>query len=163
MSNIEVEDNSRYETYAYFYVANFEGDASAITRKLELEPTRTWHKGDSYLPFKTSDFVKTETYSNWEIHSPLERSEIFLDAHIEAVLDLIEPKREQILQFQAQGYDIGINCVGYYHCANPGFHMSAKLLSRLASFSFDVDLDLYCSCEDDNEEQTQESLESEGA
>ena len=154
MSDIEIEDNSRYETYAYFYVCGFEGNASVITRKIEVEPTRIWHKGDTCLP------NKTRTYSNWEIHSPLERSEIFMDAHLEAVLDIIEPKVTQILELQAQGCDIGINCVGYYTDANPGFHLSAKLLSRLAAFSFDVDFDLYCSCADDDEEQKQESSES---
>ena len=149
-----VEDNSRYETYAYFYVSDFDGEASAITQTLGIEPTETWQKGDAgRYPQRSGEF------SNWEVHSPLERSEIFLDAHIEAVLNIIEPKLTQILELQMQGCDIGINCVGYYTDANPGFHLSAKLLSRLAAFSFDVDFDLYCSCADDGEEQTQESSE----
>ncbi len=83
-----------------------------------------------------------------------------MDTHIEAVLDIIEPKRTQILELQAQGCTIGMNCVGYYHSPNPGFGLSAKLLSRLAAFSLDVDFDLYCSCADDDEEQKKESLES---
>ena len=153
MSNVEIENNSRYDTYAYFYVSDFEGDASEITRKLELEPTETWHKGDAWLP------VKTRPFSRWKLHSPIDRSEIFLDAHIEAVLDLIELKRAQILELQTQGCTIGINCVGSYYDAHPGFGLSANLLSRLAAFSFDVDFDLYCLCADDNEEQTQKSVE----
>jgi Domain of unknown function (DUF4279) len=76
----------------------------------------------------------------------LDHSEIFLDAHIEAVLNLIEPKRSLIAELQAHDYKIGINCVGYYDGTHPGFRLSAKLISRLAAFSFDVDFDLYCLC-----------------
>ena len=156
MSNVKIEeDNSRCKTYAYFYVSDFEGEASEITRKLEIEPTETWLKGDAwYHPQRPRPF------SRWKLCSPLDRSEIFLDTHIEAVLDIIEPKRTQILELQTQGYTIGMNCVGYYYSANPGFGLSAKLLSRLAAFQMDVDFDLYCSCADDDEEQKQESSES---
>ena len=155
MSDVEIEDNSRYDTYAYFYVSDFDGDASEITHKLELEPTQTWHKGDVWL---RAPRLRPE--SNWEIHSSIDRSEIFLDAHIEAVLDIIEPKKAQILELQAQGCTIGINCVGLYYDAHPGFNLPAKLLSRLAAFSMDVDFDLYCLCADDDEEQKQESSEN---
>jgi len=147
MSDVEIEDNSRYDTYAYFYVSDFDGDASEITRKLELKPTETWHKGDAWLP------VKTRPFSRWKIHSFVDRSEIFLDAHIESVLDIIEPKQTQILELRAQGCTIGINCVGYYYDAHPGFNLSAKLLSRLAAFSLDVDFDLYCLCADEEKEE----------
>ncbi len=159
MSNVEIEDNSRYNTWAYFYVCNFEGNASEITRKLELEPTKTWHKGDVWF---RAPRLRPE--SNWEIHSPVDRSEIFLDAHIKAVLDIIEPKRVQIAELQAQGCTIGINCVGSYYGSHPGFNLSAELLSRLAAFSMDVDFDLYCYCADEEEEeQSQEFSESKGA
>lgn len=134
------------KTYAYFYVSNFEGEPSLISQRLELEPAKTWLKGDSWLP------NKSRLQSNWEIHSRIEHSEIFLHAHIEAVLDIIEPKRLQILELREQGCDIGINCVGYFYSEHPGFHLSAELLSRLAAFSLDVDFDLYCLCADDNEE-----------
>lgn len=135
----------------YFYVSGFDGDASEISGKLELEPTQTWHKGDAWLP------VKTRSFSNWEIHSSLDRSEIFLDAHIKAVLDIIEPRRAQILELQSQGCDIGINCVGYYYGTHPGFGLSAELLSRLAAFSMDVDFDLYCLCANDEEPNSSEN------
>ena len=147
MSLVEAkQSNSRYDTYAYFYVFDFEGEASEISRKLELEPTETWLKGDAWLP------NKPRPHSNWEIHSPVDRSEIFLDTHIKAVLDIIEPKRLKIFELREQGGDIGINCVGYYYSEHPGFHLSAELLSRLAAFSLDVDFDLYCLSAEDNEE-----------
>lgn len=119
-SNVEIkEDSSRYDTWAYFYVSKFEGNTSEITRKLELEPTKTWRKGDVWF---RAPRLRPE--SNWQIHSPVDRSEIFLDVHIEALLDIIEPKRAQISELQAQGCDIGINCVGSYYGTHPGFNLA---------------------------------------
>ena len=134
-----------FQTYAYFYILDFEGDPLEISRKLELAPTKTWLKGDEWLPNKPRE------NNHWEIHSPIDRSEMFLDTHIEAVLNIIEPQRSQILSLRKQGCEIGINCVGYYYSENPGFHLSAELLSRLATFSMDVDFDLYCLDANDKE------------
>lgn len=130
-----------FKTYAYFYVSGFEGEPSEISRKLELTPMKTWIKGDAWLPSKLRE------NNNWEIHSSIDSSEMFLDRHIESVLEIIEPKRSQILLLRKQGCSIGINCVGYYYDEHPGFHLSAELISRLAAFSIDVDFDLYCLSE----------------
>lgn len=127
-----------FETYAYFFVCDFEENPSEITDKLEIQPTKTWMKGDIGLTNKLREF------NNWEVHSPLERSEIFLNKHIEAVLDIIEPKQVLILKFRENGWHIGINCVGYYSDEHPGFHLSSNIISRLAKLSLDVDFDLYC-------------------
>ena len=132
-----------FKTYAYFYISGFEVEPSEISRKLELSPTKTWLKGDEWLPNKSRE------NNNWEIHSSIDSSEMFLDKHIESVLDIIEPKRSQIFLLQKQGCDIGINCVGYYYGENSGFHLSATLLSRLAAFSMDIDFDLYCLLENE--------------
>lgn len=130
-----------YQTYAYFYISDFAVEPLEISRKLEIEPTKTWLKGDDWLP------SKPRKSNNWEIHSSIDRSEIFLDKHIESVLKIIEPKRLQILSLLEQGCDIGINCVGYYYSEHPGFHLSAELITRLASFSIGIDFDLYCLSE----------------
>jgi hypothetical protein len=134
------------ETYAYFYIADFECNPNVIIQKLNFKPTETWHKGDAWLPSKAREF------SNWEIHSPVSRSEIFVDEHIKAVLEIIEPKREEILEFQKLGYKTGINCVGYYYDEHPGFGLSAELIARLATFSIDVDFDFYCLCKVSDDE-----------
>ena len=130
-----------YETYAYFYVSGFEFDYLEITKKLEINPTKAWNKGEEWLP------TKERKFSSWEIHSSLSRSEIFLNTHIESVLDIIEPKVLEILELKNQGCDLGINCVGYYRNAHPGFNLSAKIISRPALFSIDIDFDLYCLCD----------------
>jgi hypothetical protein len=127
-----------YKTYAYFYVIGFDDDPTTISQRLGLKPNETWLKSEDWLPNKPREF------NNWQVHSSLEQSEIFLDAHIKSVLDIIEPKRAEILKLRDEGCDIGINCVGYYYDEHPGFHLSAEIIARLAAFSMEVDFDLYC-------------------
>lgn len=46
-------------------------------------------------------------------------------------------------------YSAGINCVGYFYGANPGLHLSADLLGRIAALRLAVDFDLYNYGEED--------------
>src|SRR5215213_8255268 len=104
-----------WETYAYFYVSSFEGDPSEISRSLDLIPTRTWLKGES------APNGKERVGNHWQFHSPLSKSEIFLDAHLSSLLEILEARQNQIERLRERGAEIGINCVGYYHDEHPGF------------------------------------------
>jgi hypothetical protein len=126
-----------FDTYAYFYVTDFECDATEISKQLQLVPTETRHKGD------TINAHRKRLRNDWHLHSPLPRTENAQDRHLAALLELLESKREQVLKVSAT-YDCGISCVGYYTDENPGFHLDPDLISRLASFGLSVDFDLYC-------------------
>ncbi len=129
-----------YDTYAYFWVRGFEVPPSVISRELGLDPTETWVKGEPWLPGRNRSF------NTWHLHSPLPRTEVFMDMHLEALLSLLEPQAAAIQSTRSR-YEFGINCVGYYHNENPGFHLSAALIARLHVLALDVDFDLYCCCE----------------
>jgi hypothetical protein len=133
-----------YETYAYFWVSNFDCPPEDIGLRLGLVPTESWTKGDQWLP------NKDRTYNCWQLCSPLPRDEVFLDRHLEALLKLIESK-EDIIDKLSQEFQCGINCVGYYYEEHPGFHLSAELIARLAKIGLDVDFDLYCLSGDDEQ------------
>lgn len=126
-----------FDTYAYFWVAGFDGSPDAITRDLGLQPTEVWAKGDSWYP------GRPRPDSVWHLHSTLPRTEMFMEEHLEALLTLIEPKAEAIGSLRSR-YAVGISCVGYYRNEHPGFHLSAALIARLHVLSLDVDFDLYC-------------------
>lgn len=79
-----------YETKAYFWVRGFEPPYSQISEIMELEPTEAWHKGD---PGK---YIPQQKQSNWQLHSPLSKNEVFLDSHIKALLEILESKKEKI-------------------------------------------------------------------
>ncbi len=132
--------NMSFDTYAYFFVREFEGDAKQISELLKLEPTNTWLKNEPGAQGRPRKF------SNWELHSPLPRTEAFQDSHLLAILDILEQKRDLVLQAVSK-YECGLQCVGYYTSEHPGFHMDSKLISRIAAFGLSVDFDLYCWCD----------------
>ena len=131
------EVKERYETYAYLWVRGFDPPHSRISDALGLEPSEAFHEGDPWYKDRTRPF------SSWHLTSPLPRTEVFLDAHIEALLDVLEPKREQLAEVAAR-YEVGMNCVGYYTSANPGIHLSAEVLRCCAGLGLSIDFDLYC-------------------
>ena len=133
MSEIE----ERYETYAYLWVREFDPPHSQISDLLGLEPTEAFVEGDPWIKDRKRPF------SSWHLKSPLPRTEIFLDAHIEALFDILEPKRDRLAEVAAK-YEVGMNCVGYYYSAHPGFHLSAEVVRRCADLNLSMDFDLYC-------------------
>ena len=133
-----------YETNAYFWVSGFEPPFSRISELLGLEPSEAWHKGD---PGK---YIAQQKESHWQLFSPLPKNEIFLDSHISALIKILEEKKDQIEKLKEQ-YEVGISCVGYYKCANPGFHLSEELINKCSSLGLSLDFDLYC-LGDENED-----------
>ena len=131
----------RRETYAYFWVADFDVPHDAITAAVGLSPSRAWNKGE---PAPSGRPAKS---SRWELHSVLPRDEIFVDKHIEALVPVLEPRARAIIDLGTR-YECGISCVGKFYDANPGFHLSADLIARLAALKLPVDFDLYCYSED---------------
>jgi hypothetical protein len=129
-----------FDTYAYFFVRGFSGDPEQVSARLALTPDRVWRQGDAGAAGKPKPF------SNWELYSPLPRAEVYQDAHLLALLEILEGQRARVLEVIAQ-YTCGLQCVGYYTGENPGFHMDAALISRIASLGLSVDFDLYCSCD----------------
>ncbi len=135
-----------YKTYAYFAVKDFDCDHTDISRLMGLEPTRAYNKNSSR---PQTPHIKRKT-SLWALHSTKPETEIFLDTHIESVLGLVEPRTEVIKKLVSLYY-VGIQCVGYYTNANPGFHMSSELLQRVTALGLWLDFDLYCMCEENSE------------
>ena len=131
-----------YDTYAYFWVEDFECPIQEINSILDLEPTNFHLKGD--LISEKSN--RTRSRSVWEYKSTLPRSEPFQDAHLENLLVVLKDKKSAIALLDRK-YDIGINCVGFYTNVNPGFHLSAALIRAYADLGLSIDFDLYNSCE----------------
>jgi len=127
-----------YETYAYFWVSGFENPHSEISDLLGLAPTKAWQRGEQ------REYIPKQKESGWEFHSPLQKNEIFMDAHISALLEILEPKKIEIAKLQNE-YEIGINCVGYFRCTNPGFHLDSQLIKKCAELNLSIDFDLYCT------------------
>ena len=124
------------ETYAYFWVSQFDGTTESMSERIGLQPTRAYLKGE------TNNRDKIQKYSGWELHSPLPRDEEFLEVHIAALLQVLEPVRENLAAVRPS-CTMGIICVGYYS-GNPGFELSEELISRCAALRLGIQFDLYC-------------------
>jgi hypothetical protein len=126
----------KYDTYAYFWVADFNCEPSKITAVIGLEPTRVVLKGESLTN------GKTRQRSFWEFHSSLPRSESVQDAHLSNLMKALIPNAREIRELGLI-YPTGINCVGYYSNVNPGFHMKKDLIQQCAQLELSIDFDLY--------------------
>ena len=126
------------DTYAYFWITGFECPFAEITAQMGIDPTKAWNKGDP------GTYREVMRWSGWDLRSPMPRGDKFIHEHVEALLPVLEQRAEVVRSF-ARAYDAGINCVGYFHNFNPGFHFSLETMSRIVALGLPVDFDLYCS------------------
>lgn len=126
----------RTDVYAYFWVEGYSCSHDDMSARLGLTPTSTRSIGDAgrYGPPAKSNC--------WKLLSPLPRGEDFLQDYLESLLALLEPHVAVVRRLSSE-CSAGINCVGYYYGSNPGLHLSASLLARLAALHVPVDFDLY--------------------
>jgi hypothetical protein len=141
----------RRETYAYFWIEGFKCEPSEITALLQLEPSETRKAGDLIQRrFERAGERHYWPKSWWSFRSTLPIDEIYQAAHVENLLDSIEPRSAELLELK-KTCEIGINCVGYYWNSNPGFHLSADLIRRCARLDLGIDFDLYNFAEENEE------------
>lgn len=132
--------DERRDVYAYFWVEGFECAPEEISRRLGVSPSAVHLKGEPLAGGQ-----RFRAANSWEVLSPLPRGAEVLDSYVEALLNLLEPCAAEIHSLASE-CEVGINCVGYYFSANPGFHFSRELLQRLSALGVSVDFDLHCYC-----------------
>jgi len=135
-----------YDTYAYFWVNDFDCDPEEISKFLRLEPHEAFQKGDLI----SEKSARTRSFSSWTYRSSLPRSEPSQDEHIANLIEVMLSRKNILLELNSK-YEVGINCVGYYTNVNPGFHMSADLIKSCADLGISIDFDLYSSFEPESE------------
>jgi hypothetical protein len=124
------------DVYAYFWAEGFPGTSAQVTALMGIEPSETRAAGD------LSGSGRVVQSNQWVLRSPLVRGDHPIQDYLEALLPLLESRSSAVRRL-AEGCSIGINCVGYYYGANPGLHLSAQLIGRLAALGVAVDFDLY--------------------
>ena len=129
------------DTYAYFFVRDFDCDFSHITTLIGMAPTEAYNRGE-LLPCGRARKINT-----WKIHSPLPKETEIISEHIETLLPVIEAKSKSICKLAGE-FHIGLQCVGRYTNAHPGFHISTDTIQRVARLGLSIDFDLYCFCDE---------------
>jgi len=132
----------RRDVYAYFWVEDFDCPPESITTEMGAEPSLAQGIGEA-LPH--GEIAKA---SRWERLSPLPRGENLLEEYLECLVAFLEG-RTPVVQSLSSRYSAGINCVGYFYGSNPGPHLSASLIERIAALKLAVDFDLYNYGEED--------------
>lgn len=109
-----------------------------VTRALSIQPTNSGLKGGLLSSSPKRSPLRT---SLWMLKSPLSEHES-LDLHLQYLLDLLEPKREEIREL-AKLYDIDFFCGFSSENGQGGCTFQPTLLERLAKLEVKVVLDLY--------------------
>jgi hypothetical protein len=126
-------------------VYDFGDDPSIVTKRIGLEPTKSFVKGDSFPNHSKS----RRQHSIWEIQSPLPLS-VDVEEHIEALLSFLESNIEAV-QKAKENFEVGVSCAVYYHeGCNQGFYLTESIIERLAKLNLSIDFDLYFLGDDVN-------------
>jgi Domain of unknown function (DUF4279) len=123
------------EYRAYFTLVG-EFDPADISRRLGLEPTSSWKKGD--LNPRTQLERK---HSRWNLDSRFEQS-ASLEEQVADVLKQLKPCSAAIRDLRVT-VDGGMQLIGYFYTHYPGFGLDDGILSELAQLRLGIDCDFY--------------------
>lgn len=123
------------EQYAYFTITGA-FDPAEITRRVGLEPTESWRRGDTQP--KT---LRERKFSRWSLRSRLPDA-ADLEDHIRDVLAQMD-QRAEAFQSVAKEFRSWMQLVGYFHLQYPGLHFEPALVAGLARYGLGVDFDFY--------------------
>ena len=124
------------EEYAYVRIVGFTCTADELTSQLGIEPSEAGNMGDP-----APDSQPPYRHSTWLLRSRLSKSAT-LEAHILDVLDQLAGHERQVRDI-SESPGVTMECVGIYEVFNPGLHLTARTIKRLADFGMSLDLDTY--------------------
>ena len=122
--------------YAYLRISGFSCNPEAVSSLVGLAPELIQLIGD------TTRGGRLITENTWCSGPVIPEGEEQPDHYVSAVLDHIETRPRELGEF-LRAHDSGINCVGYFHRVNGGFHMDSHLVTRCAELGLWLDFDLY--------------------
>ena len=121
--------------YAYFTVRG-KGSHLFVSKKLGVESTNEWSEGD-INPHNN----RSRRFMAWNLESGLDDTHP-IEEHIEKILILIEPLKDKLDEL-TQGYDLTIQCVGYFAGTGHGLHLNRETIKRISGLSVAIDYDYY--------------------
>lgn len=124
------------ESLAYFGVFDFGSDPGVVTAMMGVQPTTAWVKGEQYAAGGPS---LRRTFSQWSLGSGLPRTEP-VERHIEALLAKLEPRQQQIKAVAAR-FPAMLCVARSFQDPDPGIHLEAPILQRLARVGLPVGFD----------------------
>jgi hypothetical protein len=129
---------SDHQTYAYFYVRNFNCSLEKITELMELEPTHFWNKGELWGP----DNTRERKESFWSYRTSESSDDIYTNFHFRELLELLESRKEK-LENLPNGAHVGITYVPTCYFSNVAVILESELLQRVVVLGLELDFDIY--------------------
>jgi hypothetical protein len=126
------------KTYVFFAVFEFGDDLDAVTSAMEHAPTEAWLRGDPTPGHPTAK----RTHSRWTLSSGLPTNETF-EVQLAALLIQLESRADRVRAVMSR-WSAGVMVAIYTSMANPGMHLSATDVRRLAELGLPIDFDIYC-------------------
>ena len=130
--------SSSESVYVYLRVTAEQLPLREISISMGIDPTESWRKGDA------GTHNPSRPDSGWCLYSPLPRSNLRIDEHIDALLPVLE-ERSAAVRDLSKRFDTYLVCVGHFTDSSPGLFLSKSVVARIAELGLSVDCDLYCS------------------
>jgi hypothetical protein len=122
--------------YAYLYVTG-DGTHQEITEILGIEPSLAWNPGD-----RSEQTGRVQKFMLWRKDSGLDDTKP-IEEHIESIFFIIRQKHREIQELFFKGYDVGIQCAGYYPPSGHGTHISREIIRKAGKLNLSIDLSFY--------------------
>jgi Domain of unknown function (DUF4279) len=129
---------STLNTYAYFFVNDFECSPDDIGRILELEASKSWEKGD---PIANTKYGRRKR-SSWRLESERITDENSSASCIEGLLRILEIRKEN-LSLLPNKTELGLTCVITTDSVNFCISLDRQLLARVVELGLKIDFDIF--------------------
>lgn len=120
----------------YLVITGYGDDPAPVSGALGLEPTEHWVRGQ---PFSELFPEARRTRSQWMLASGLPFDASFA-AHCERLLELLEPRREALLNLANQ-HTVSIAVGRYYHTDDALFFLAESVIGRFRALGLDPRFD----------------------
>jgi hypothetical protein len=127
------------EVFAEFTLTGENFDPDEVTRRLGLEPTKSWKAGDLQVPGATI----RHKVAGWRLRTPREKS-FDVGPHVAALVESLKPliprinAVQQALQLEAE-----FSCVVYIKDQSPAVYFERAVLDVVEALKAEIDIDIY--------------------
>ncbi|NQY42023.1 MAG: DUF4279 domain-containing protein [Legionellales bacterium] len=126
------------ETCATIRIYSSSKTANDISTLLSIVPSEYTNKGD----LRQGRFKSEKTIFLYDSSLSKESN---LENHINHLLNILEEKKNKLLEMSSDGDEIDIFCFFSTENGQGGFCLNTKMLQRLATLPVDISFDLYLS------------------
>jgi hypothetical protein len=114
----------------------FPESPAELTRRIGLEPTEAWTKGEK------NKYGKRYKHNSWRLSSGLAKTKD-IETHVDSILRLIEKSKQGFLEV-CRDYHPTLYCVVYsYGGDRPAIYFRNDVVNELSLFNAYIDVDLY--------------------